>query len=103
MPQPGPDKALQAGSVSPTVFVFIPKRSADDLRSALIDLKAAHMTLEIRGVPTSPEGIEACSAMKTTLQTAEGKVNQLLKEAFAGAKVYQGGGARNVSSSGQEH
>jgi hypothetical protein len=95
-------EALQAGSVSPTVFVFIPKRSADDLRSALIDLKAAHTTLEIRGVPTSPEGIEACSAMKTTLQTAEGKVNQLLKEAFAGAKVYQGGGAEVVGASLQE-
>lgn len=95
-------EALQAGSKSPTVFVFIPKRSADDLRNALIDLKAAQTTLEIRGVPTSPEGIEACSAMKTTLQTAEGKVNQLLKEAFAGAKVYQGGGTELVGSSLQE-
>lgn len=92
-------EALQAGSNSPTIFVFVPKRSADDLRAALIDLKAAHTTLDVRGVPTSPEGIEACSAMKTTLQSAEGKVNQLLKEAFSGAKVYQGGGAEMVGDS----
>jgi len=72
-------EALQAGNQSPTLFVFIPKRSADDLRAALIELKSAQTTLEIRGVPSSPEGIEARSAMETTRQAAEGKVNQLLK------------------------
>lgn len=95
-------EALQAGSKSPTVFVFIPKRSADELRNALIRLKAAQTTLEIRGIPTSPEGIEARSAMETTRHTEEGKVNQLLKEAFAGAKIYQGGGAEIVGGSLQE-
>lgn len=96
-------EALQAGSKSPTVFVFIPKRSADDLRSALIDLKAAQTTLEIRGIPVPGSGgEEAQLAMKTTLQAAEGKVNQLLKESFAGAKVYQGGGAEIVGGSLQE-
>ena len=95
-------EALQAGGDSPTVFVFVPKRSADDLRNALIDLKAAQTTLEIRGVPNSPEGIEARSAMETTRHNAEGKVQQLLKEAFAGAKVYQAGGAEVVGTSLQE-
>ncbi len=95
-------EALQAGSKSPTLFVFIPKRSADDLRNALIDLKAAETTLQIRGVPNSPEGNEACAAMKTILQAAQGRVEQLLKEALAGAKVYQGGGTEIVGNSLQE-
>ncbi|MCF6266282.1 MAG: BREX system P-loop protein BrxC [Desulfuromusa sp.] len=95
-------EALQAGSKSPTLFVFIPKRSADDLRNALIDLKAAETTLQIRGVPNSPEGNEACAAMKTILQSAQGRVEQLLKEALAGAKVYQGGGTEIVGNSLQE-
>lgn len=95
-------EALQAGSQSPTVFVFIPKRSADDLRNALIDLKSALTTLEIRGVPISPEGIEARAAMETTARNAEAKVNLLLKEAFSGAKVYQGGGTELVGSTLQE-
>ena len=34
-------EARQAGNESPTVFVFIPKRSADDLRQHLINFKAA--------------------------------------------------------------
>lgn len=84
--------ARQAGNQSPTVFVFIPKRSADDLRHHLIDHKAASATLDKRGVPNTPEGTEARAAMETTKQTAEGKIRELLNEAFSGARVFQGGG-----------
>ncbi|MDL1977100.1 MAG: BREX system P-loop protein BrxC [Deltaproteobacteria bacterium] len=84
--------ALQAGNQSPTVYAFIPKRSADDLRYYLIDYKAASATLDKRGVPNTPEGTEARAAMETTRQIAEGKINELLDEAFSGARVFQGGG-----------
>lgn len=86
-------EARQAGNQSPTVFVFIPKRSADDLRHHLIEYKAAAATLEKRGVPNTPEGTEARAAMETTRQTAEAKIRELLGEAFSGARVFQGGGA----------
>lgn len=84
--------ARQAGNQSPTVFVFIPKRSADDLRQQIIDYKAASATLDKRGVPNTPEGTEARAAMETTRQTAEGRINEMLNEAFSGARVFQGGG-----------
>jgi len=84
--------ACQAGNQSPTIFVYIPKRSADDLRHCLIDYKAASATLEKRGVPNTPEGIEARSAMETIKQTAEGRIFELLEDAFSGARVFQGGG-----------
>jgi hypothetical protein len=84
--------ARQAGNQSPAVFVFIPKRSSDGLRHNLIDYKAAAATMDKRGVPNTPEGIEARSAMETTKQTTEGKINELLDEAFAGARIFQGGG-----------
>lgn len=85
--------AREAGNQSPTVFVFIPKRSADDLRHYLIDFKAASATLDKRGIPNTAEGTEAHSAMETTKKTAEGKINELLQEAFSGARVFQGGGS----------
>ncbi len=85
--------ALQAGNQSPTIFVFIPKRSADDLRHHIFDYKAASGTLEARGVPSSPEGIEARAAMETTKQSAEGKIHELLEDAFSGAHVFQAGGS----------
>jgi hypothetical protein len=84
--------AMQAGNVSPTIFVFIPKRSADGLRDFLIDYKAAKATLDTRGVPNTPEGSEARSAMETTQQNAEGKIKEFLEESFSGARVFQSGG-----------
>ncbi|MCS7466131.1 BREX system P-loop protein BrxC [Stieleria sp. ICT_E10.1] len=95
--------ARQAGNHSPTVFVFIPKRSADELRHHLIDSKAATATLSARGEnPTSPEGIEACSAMKTTRDAAQEKIRQLLDESFGGARVMQGGGSEVLGNNLQE-
>ena len=84
--------ARQAGNQSPTIFVFVPKRSADNLRHKLIAYKAAGATLDKRGVPDTPEGTEARAAMETTMQSAETKINELLEEAFSGARVFQGGG-----------
>ncbi|MCR9118381.1 MAG: BREX system P-loop protein BrxC, partial [bacterium] len=94
--------ARQAGNDSSTIFVFLPKRSADDLRKHLIDYKAAIATLDKRGVPNSPEGIEARQAMETTRVTAEDKVNQLLGESFHGCRVLQGGGAEVAGNNLQE-
>jgi len=94
--------ARQAGNHSPTIYVYIPKGSADDLRHHLIDYKAATATLEKRGVPNSPEGIEARSAMETTKQTAEGKIRELLDESFSGARVFQGGGNEILGNSLQD-
>ena len=93
------DDALGAGNLSPTIFVFVPKRSADDLRHQIIDYKAAAATLDKRGVPTSPEGLEARAAMQTICQSAEARINGLLGDAFTGARVFQGGGSEIVGAS----
>jgi hypothetical protein len=94
--------ARQAGNQSPTIFVFVPKRSADDLRHHLIDFKASSATLDKRGSPNTPEGTEAKAAMETTKQTAEGKIRELLSEAFSGARVFQGGGNEILGNNLQE-
>lgn len=94
--------ARQAGANSPTIFVFLPKRSADDLRANLIEFKAASATLDKRGVPNSPEGNEARSAMETRKNNSESRIRELLDEAFSGVRVFQGGGAEVPGSSLQE-
>lgn len=90
--------ARQAGNQSPTIYVYIPKRSADDLRHYLIEYKAAIATLGSRDVPNTPEGIEAKAAMETTKQTAEGKIKELLEETFSGARVFQSGGNEIIAN-----
>jgi len=94
--------ARQAGNQSPSVFVFIPKRSADDLRHHLIDYKAASATLDKRGVPNTPEGTEARAAMETTKNTAEAKIRELLDESFSGVRVFQGGGNEIIGNNIQD-
>lgn len=51
--------ARGAGMDSSTIFVFIPRQAADDLRRFIIEAAAAQQTLEIKGVPTTPEGSAA--------------------------------------------
>ena len=85
--------ARQAGNESPTIFVFIPKRSADDLRHNLIEYKAAAATIDKRGTVNAPEGVEARAAMETKKLNAEDRIRELLDDAFSGARVFQGGGS----------
>ncbi|MFW5874810.1 MAG: BREX system P-loop protein BrxC, partial [bacterium] len=94
--------ARQAGHESSTVFVHIPKRSADDLRQHLMNFRAAAKTLDIKGVPNTPEGREAQSAMQTTKQNADERINELLGEMFSGAHVFQGGGNEIMGESLKE-
>ena len=84
--------ARAAGHQSPTVYVYVPRRSADDLRTQLINYKAATATLNKRGTPNTPEGAEARAAMQTRQQRAEGRIRELLGDAFENAKVFKGGG-----------
>ncbi|MBN1549946.1 BREX system P-loop protein BrxC, partial [bacterium] len=94
--------ARGAGNLSPTIFIFFPKRSADDLRHHLINYKAATATLDIKGIPNTPEGAEARSAMETTKLNAENKINELLDEALSGTRVFQGGGNEILGNSLRE-
>lgn len=94
--------ARQAGAQSPALFVYLPKRSADELRHHLIDFKAASATLEKRGTPNTPEGTEACAAMETIKQSAESRVNTLLDEMYSGARLFQGGGNEILGNNLQE-
>lgn len=85
--------AKQAGLQSPVIYVYIPKLSADNLRSHIIEYKASDKTLYNKeGTPITPEGDEARAAMETRKSMAELKINELLAEALSGAKVFQAGG-----------
>jgi hypothetical protein len=94
--------ARQARDQSSTLFVFIPKRSADELRQNIIDYKASKATLEKRGTPDRAESKEARAAMETTCQMAESRIEELLNEVFSGARVYQGGGNEILGGSLQD-
>jgi hypothetical protein len=82
----------KAGNDSPLVFVYSPKLASDDLRQTLASLRAATVTLEVRGVPSTPEGEEARRAIQTRESSAQRHLGELLDQVFSGTRVYQAGG-----------
>ena len=90
--------ARAAGPESPLITVYIPKHSADELRKYLASAKAARETLNVKGHPTNPEGIEARSAMETRLKSAEQERDALLNELLSLARVFLAGGTEKAGA-----
>ena len=86
------DAARSAGSDSPTIHVFIPRQSADDLRSLIVEADAVQQTLDMKGNPTGPEGQEARQSMESRRARAVGDRDRLIRDIVSNAKVFQGGG-----------
>jgi hypothetical protein len=85
-------EARAVGNSDPSLFVYLPARNKTDLANAIVAMKAAKATLDSKGVPSTPEGEEALSAMTTRLKAAERQIQTLLAEVFTGARVFQAGG-----------
>jgi hypothetical protein len=85
--------ARRGGNDDPTIFVWIPRRSAEDVNSTLAARRAARETLDVRGVPSSQEGREARSAIQGRESDAQQKLQRtILPDIFAEARVVQAGG-----------
>jgi len=84
---------VQARSVEDaTVHVFVPKRRADELKSALASSLAAEETLNFKGAATTQEGQEARSAILTRKTNEDTKVEHVLGDIVRGARVFLSGG-----------
>lgn len=86
------DATRVAGPDSPTIHVFIPRQSADDLRHLIVEAAAAQQTLDTRGNPTGSEGQEARQSMDSRRVRAVGERDRLVREIVSNARVFQGGG-----------
>jgi hypothetical protein len=87
------DAARAANIDSPTVFVFVLRQAADDLRKLIVEAEAAQQTVDAKGVPTTPEGGEARRSMESRRDVAAKQRDEVIKQVVANAKVFQGGGA----------
>jgi hypothetical protein len=96
------ETARAAGADSPTLFVFIPRKSAQDLQRLIVEAEAAQQTLDSRGEPGNPEGQEARRSMESRRGIAVAARERLVKEIVAGTKVFQGGGSEVMSATVEE-
>lgn len=85
--------ARAAGSDSPTLFLFIPNQSPKDLKGLIIEADAAQQTLDARGVPNTPAGLEARRSLEGQRDLAIQKRDTLIQEIVGNTKVFQGGGS----------
>lgn len=96
------DAARAAGTDSPTVFFFLPRQAADDLRKVIVDAEAAQQTIDAKGAPTTREGEEAKHSMESRRNAAVRQRDELIKQIVANAKVYQGGGSELLQAALEE-
>ena len=93
------EEARQAGVDNPTVFVFLPRLEADELRQTIGRLRAAEETVSTRAVPQTSAGIEARGAMQSRVDVEEKHVSDLVDNIIRNARVYQGGGNEIIAAS----
>ncbi|MCC6484060.1 MAG: BREX system P-loop protein BrxC [Armatimonadetes bacterium] len=85
------NEAAQAGPDSPKVFVFLPRRSADDLRSNIAGYLAAGEVLDTRPAPTTPEGRDAKAGTEARRRAHEEAIGEIVSGILDDASVFQGG------------
>lgn len=96
------DAARAAGTDSPTVFMFLPRQAADELRKLIVDAEAAQQTIDAKGTPTTREGEEAKHSMESRRNAAMRQRDELIKQIVANAKVFQGGGSELLQATLEE-
>ena len=75
-----------------TLHLFLPKAHADEIRSAIAAVQAADDVLALKGMPSSPEGKECLQAMRTRKAGEQAKIDDLVAEILAGARLFLSGG-----------
>ena len=93
------EEARQAGVDNPTVFVFLPRLEADELRQTIGRLRAAEETISTRAVPQTSAGIEARGSMQSRIDVEGKHVSDLVDNIIKNAQVYQGGGNEIIAAS----
>jgi hypothetical protein len=84
--------ARAAGVDSPMLFGYLPRLNHEELRQAIASHVAARETLDAQGPTGNPESVEARKAIETHLLVAERRIQDLLGQVVASAKVFLGGG-----------
>jgi hypothetical protein len=84
--------ARAAGDSEAVVFGFVPQRQAEELKQAIASHYAATTTLQAKGTPSTPEGIEARKAMETRQEQALRTRDTIISDILNDTAVYLAGG-----------
>ncbi|MDC0267762.1 BREX system P-loop protein BrxC [bacterium] len=84
---------IQKRSVDdPTLHLFIPKAKLDELKNAIASREAAAETINFKGNPTTPEGMDARRSIVTRQANDTQRVEDLVRHIIGGARLLLSGG-----------
>jgi hypothetical protein len=86
------DLARGADPDSATIYIFVPTTQRDELRKAIVELKAAETTIDVRGTAKTDAGKEAYAAMEYRFKEADRAKKAILKNIFDQIQVKLAGG-----------
>jgi hypothetical protein len=84
--------ARAAGDKAAVAYGFIPRNHAEEIKQAIAACYAAEKALEIKGTPSSKEGIDAKKSMETRLTQAQQFRNGLILDLLDESTIYLAGG-----------
>ncbi len=96
------DALSAAGTDSPLVALFIPKRDSDQLRQRLVEFHAATETLATRTVPVTEEGREARRAIESIQSKARERLEHQIRDLLSETHVLKGGAVEVVGETLRE-
>jgi hypothetical protein len=87
------EEAQSVGTESPIVFVFLPRRDADQLKRTLANYAAAREILAARPAPSTPEGLEARGAIVSRADIERRRLDLLITGIVERGTILKGGGS----------
>jgi len=75
-----------------TIYIYVPTTQRDELRKAIVELKAAETTIDVRGTAKTDAGKEAYAAMEYRFKEADRTKKAILKDIFNQIQVQLAGG-----------
>lgn len=86
------NESRRRGQEDPMLHLFLPKSSAEDLRTRIVEALAAKAVLDSKGTPTEEGGRLAQKSMQSRLQSAETAIDSLVEQVLTGSLLLKGGG-----------
>ncbi len=80
------------GADAPLAYAFVLKFRDQDLRSEIIKFIAADLTLQVKGLPSTPEGEQAKKSMETRKGLAKMAIEDMIDKICKEAAIYLAGG-----------
>jgi hypothetical protein len=91
------------GLESPLAFGFVTRFREQDLRHDIIRYLAANLTLDKKGIPSSPEGQQAQKSMETRRSMANKAIDEIIDKICSNGFIYLAGGNKIDSGSIREN